>query len=59
MTNTLCKNCRWWQPRDQETKGECHVNPPMGLGFPLTNPHDWCGRAEAKPEEKAIPKPRK
>lgn len=58
LMNTLCQNCRWWQPRHAEIKGECHANPPIGLGFPLTQPSDWCGRVEVKPQEGQKSEPR-
>jgi len=44
---TLYQNYRFWQPRPGEGKGECHGNPPLGLGWPLTIPGDWCRLGEA------------
>ena len=46
-----CQTCRYWQQRPKESKGSCHANPPLGLGFPLTLADDWCGRWQAQEQK--------
>ena len=51
-----CETCRWWKS-DDNTKGECHLQPPqvvrtepygVAARYPVLRAADWCGQWEKK-----------
>ena len=58
-----CRNCRFWEGKADATRnsyGDCRRYAPRAIvgtqgaaatKWPRTNPGDWCGEFEGKPED--------
>lgn len=52
VTLQTCRNCRFWEPADEDEVGECRRRSPRPgdeqrpAWWPITADEDWCGEWE-------------